>query len=490
MDPGRRISRTGLLIMKRITFRITLIFSLLIIPYILPAQDTEAAMLQVFTSASPETPAVGYPWTLTILINHPVPEDITVIPPPFAGFLSLDRLTKAPRVTETQVQTLIQYRFIPIYSGRFFLESFTVVSPKGITETVPFILNISAEGEEQRTPTMRMIWEEAPRQMAAGERITFALRANGWNSQQPPPEFFMPDVPQGVILSPAPLSAEERTSGIALKLSLIPISAGDFHLSARTLQYENIRFEIPAVQIRITDLVSAGDDQQPQDGADRETSIENASSVVRALFPNFILSSAEKLNAKKKSQCEKIYNTARELWDRGRRAEALAELRRNEKNHPAGALLVQIRRQAEENLGIFNTTNENRQFRKIFSGLSSSNLFLIIIAPFVCLVLLKRNSSRRKIILLCAIIFAMLASLSLYRIFDSRFIFPWKSDKFGVTNGTPVYKTADTEAEELFRFNEGHPVVIILRSDSWVYVKANDAAGLSGWVPAGTIEFY
>jgi len=49
---------------------------------------------------------------------------------------------------------------------------------------------------------------------------------------------------------------------------------------------------------------------------------------------------------------------------------------------------------------------------------------------------------------------------------------------------------ADVEGEVLFSFREGQPVVILLNSGSWVYVRTNDAAGSSGWIPAEEVEFY
>jgi len=48
------------------------------------------------------------------------------------------------------------------------------------------------------------------------------------------------------------ITAEERESGIALKFTFIPLKPGDFRLPGRSVQYENIRFEIPALNVRIT----------------------------------------------------------------------------------------------------------------------------------------------------------------------------------------------------------------------------------------------
>ena len=108
-------------------------------------------------------------------------------------------------------------------------------------------------GQEFITP--RLYWEGAsrtrvPLQIKAGDRVTLVLRAAGWSASAPPPAFFMPEVPLDVILASAPVSADERYNGIIIKLTLIPLKEGVFILPARTLQHENILFEIPLLTIK------------------------------------------------------------------------------------------------------------------------------------------------------------------------------------------------------------------------------------------------
>jgi len=113
---------------------------------------------------------------------------------------------------------------------------------------------------EQRANTLQLRWEGfvpgsmqplSVWQATAGERITLILRANNWFLQQPQPSFFMPEVPLEVLLSAAPITVRERETGILIKLILIPLSAGDVTLPARTLLYGNTNFEIPALTIRV-----------------------------------------------------------------------------------------------------------------------------------------------------------------------------------------------------------------------------------------------
>jgi len=97
---------------------------------------------------------------------------------------------------------------------------------------------------------LRFLWER-PATVTTGERITIILRANNWSSQDPSSEFFKPQVPQGVILSSQPLTPEERASGIAIKLTLIPLTAGDIIIPAQELVQRNIIYVIPALHIRV-----------------------------------------------------------------------------------------------------------------------------------------------------------------------------------------------------------------------------------------------
>ena len=124
-----------------------------------------------------------------------------------------------------------------------------------ITDQENQALAVPAEAE-QRFVTPRLFWEGAsrtriPQQVTAGDRVTLVLRAAGWNAQSPVPAFFLPEVPQNVILAVLPVTTNERFNGIVIKLTLIPLKEGLFILPARLLQYENTRFEIPELNIQV-----------------------------------------------------------------------------------------------------------------------------------------------------------------------------------------------------------------------------------------------
>jgi len=133
-----------------------------------------------------------------------------------------------------------------------------------------FIIEEEIEKEPPRTKinTVTLYWEGTQAQgsvmtprngvltVETGGQITLTLRTNNWFSQQPLPAFFMPPVPQGMILSALTLSAQERAAGIAAKFKLIPLAAGDIILPARTLLYENTQFNIPLLRLQSSRLRS------------------------------------------------------------------------------------------------------------------------------------------------------------------------------------------------------------------------------------------
>jgi len=208
----------------------------------------------VSVTISPTRPLLDTVFTLTMFIDYPVAEEVNIITPMYPEALTVERFIKTPRMTDTGFQTIAEYRFYVNSGGRISLGPFEVTTPIGITVIGPFIFNIQNDAESNIT-TPRMFWEGAPAQMTAGERVSFTLNAAGWSLQQPPPGFFMPQVPRSVILSQSPITPADRTNGVLLRLTLIPLEAGDFVLPVRVLQYENTRFNIPALRIRITNSV-------------------------------------------------------------------------------------------------------------------------------------------------------------------------------------------------------------------------------------------
>jgi len=246
MVAGRRFYRTGLLIF------------LFFCAVKVSAQSGGSA---VAVSVYPQIVNPGIPFTMTFIVDYPNPDNVSVITPQLPAAISLDRIVIYPQThNDGRAFTIVEYRMIISAAlnqsfRHVTFESFMIHTPAGITETGSFILNINIPGTEQRVITQQLIWENVPNQITTGERITLILRTQTGTENSrtnlPQPSFFMPQVPPGVILSPSNISASERTAGLVLKLTLIPLSPGSFNLPARSLLHENTRYEIPALNIRI-----------------------------------------------------------------------------------------------------------------------------------------------------------------------------------------------------------------------------------------------
>jgi hypothetical protein len=459
------------------------------------AQEAWSQETGVFVSVEtyPDIPVAGVPWNLTLFVDHNIPDEVTVIAPPFSTTLRLDRFTKNPRIRGGKLQTVIAYTLIPDRAGSVRIEPFTIRTPAGETKTTALLLNVRSAGTATVPITARLEWEGVPGQMTTGERAVFDLR-----SAIPPPapsvlphEFFMPEVPQGVILSSLPLTAEERASGIAIRLSLIPLDR-DLILPAATLRYENIIFEIPALTIRVTALFEKA--SRGGTAAQREEEEGEEKKREDVLFPGFDFGLLDKSMVKKVwyGQCEDIYNSALSLWEMGLYAQALAELRGNERDHPAGVYFRDIRREAEHSLGIFNTADESRWKRKIILALAFLLFLVVIVTPFVYFTLMRKPLWKKGVFFLLTAAFSVAGFISLYLFMDLGSVFGGKAERYGITYNTPVRRTADFEGQEFFSFKEGQPVVIMLNSGSWLHVRTNNVIGGmdSGWVQADKVIFY
>ena len=228
------------------------LFSFVIINLTINAQETNPADSnpQVLIQTSSEAPVTGKPWVLTLIIDYPNPDEVSVAAPSFGSF-SLERYTKSVGLIENRYQTVIDYRFIPNSTGHFILEAFAIICPSGIKTTEPLFLNITAETTEVKPVVLKLAWENVPSKIEVGERVTLSLWANSRNLQQLPHGFFMPEVPAGLILSYLQLREQEKADGLYAKFDLIPFE-GNVFLPSRVLQFENVLYEVPALRLTVT----------------------------------------------------------------------------------------------------------------------------------------------------------------------------------------------------------------------------------------------
>ena len=214
---------------------------------------------RVFIQTAPDIPVEGAPLTLTLLVAHANPDEVNVIAPPFTDGILLDYMLKGPRLVnaDTERWTVIEFRFTLTGSGTITFEPFTIITPLGRTQTEPFdIIVRKSPGigtDIGETAYFRMSWENVPANLKVGENAIIALRVNGWKNAfaLPSSGSFLPPVPMGHIVESLPISEKDKSSGIALKLRIIPLQTGVLTIANRRLTIENAVYEVPVLRIPV-----------------------------------------------------------------------------------------------------------------------------------------------------------------------------------------------------------------------------------------------
>jgi len=485
----RRFISTGLL-------TVILFIATLLLPVAVPAEEdgnggegrsesgsgSGSGGPQVILHHSHRDLVAGTTWTLIMIVSHNFPNQVSTTSPPFPEEVTLSQMRKGIRFVNpakgdwgtTTIQsrgplpvpekdegdeeeedsenvyeqwTAIEYRFLLTDPGIVEFEPFIVTTPQGRTVTEPFVIYIR---EPHRVvverPRYRVSWGGLPAEMTVGESVTLTLSVS--SSRQipsiPAPEQFIPVVPHGFILEFIALSQEEKNTELAAKMRLIPLTAVPFSLDRLQLPFGGGIFEVPSVRIPVRRLAenTAGVQENiilPEPEPETE--------ITRHIVPFPLLAQAVSVHTglynKHRAECDIIYDEAKSLWARGYMADAIAVLRKNERDHRARAFFAAIRREAELTLGLISTNNERRPF------------------------LFFRN----------------------------------KRSRVGVLKETTVHRIPDSSGTEIARFLEGQPVTVLnennrtrtensVSNESWLRVTANDNTGISGWVPVENIIFY
>jgi len=229
---------------------------LLLLPSILGAQ--EYGKPRILIQTVPDRPVEGSALTLTLLVDHGNPDEINVMAPPFTDGILLDFMLKGPRLVNADSErwTAIEFRFTLTGSGTITFEPFTIMTPKGRIQTDPFdIIVVKSPGAgSAETAYIRLSWENVPANLKVGENAIVSLRVNGWKNGMALPESgkLLPPVPMGHIVESLPLSEKDKSTGIALKLRIIPLQAGVLTLQNRRLTIENIIYEVPVLRIQVS----------------------------------------------------------------------------------------------------------------------------------------------------------------------------------------------------------------------------------------------
>ena len=345
-----------------------------------------------------------------------------------------------------------------------------------------------------------------PTPLHMGERGQIILELVNWNPQRTAPTgIFQGMAPLYAILGESP--PQRNAEGIYLyTLSLIPLEERNIVITPFTHQHGDLTLNIPRISVSV--LPKRTLQQAP--GADEisdETLLDGKHLAAQGDIPPFPETRVSPMPFLQ-GDYDRIIDSVRSLWDEKLLAQALAELRRNERDSLVGPYLAPLRREIEQILGFGFTENERWRplgipllsYVFFLSAIVFVVVFLFILGPRQKTIL--RTKSRKVltlhfrksyVLLMTSVLLIGLVLMFLEERFGNlpagRFRSPGRTAVLRETQG---YRVPDFRGMVNDLFNEGQPVIVIdYGSDQrfdWRYVEAPD--GRSGWVPRETVITY
>ncbi|MDL2229776.1 hypothetical protein LJC14_05955 [Treponema sp. OttesenSCG-928-L16] len=496
MDRSCFGKRTGLLILL-------LFSSLSLWAYSGPDED-----LKIEVYSSPENAEEGGDWVLSIFVEHPRPEEVTVKPPALPAGLTLDRVRTEGRLVrgageQHERWTVVELLFKTERAGYYRLNPFMVSVP-GKERESPEIVLLVAGGALPAAPLYRpgLFWESVPGSIREGSGAEILLILSGWDPHKPRPEEsrFQVSVPEQVLAERLPLRDADRRKGAVLRLNLIPLKTGSIKLPRVSLQYEDIFIEAPAPSIQAVPASFAGDAGNKREVKDGSGSAETMGTAAAGSSEGehpFAGEMPESLPFFLRPSYAALGERLSLLWDEGERARVIAELRRTERDTLFGPFAAGLRRRSEALL--HSGISEDEQWRPV-------GLFAVFAAGGLCFCLALFAVRRHRIIsrkedetaqrsgssplLLLGFIFAfMITVFGVYGLGSSlvnRGFFG--GTKAAVMKSCNAYKVPENDGGLIASFSEGEAVRIHSGAGSWVYVQSS--GGSAGWVALENIIPY
>jgi hypothetical protein len=288
-----------------------------------------------------------------------------------------------------------------------------------------------------------------------------------------------------MILLAEPVGPQDRAAGLILRLRLVALDAGNLHFPAKSVLVDGVAFEVPALRIPVSPARIAEDPPVPEKTPEAPAPEEKPA----PLFPDSESSSRRHpvLFAVFRRDFGNIYRTARNWWDRGYRAEALAELRKHERDHPASSLFLSLRRDAERNMGLARTGDESPRIVQLAYLLGG--VFFTLALGLVCFRLpagLRGKKAIKVFVVLCAAV----SVVFFYRFIEREMPgYP----RSGVLKETSLRRIPDSQGTVTARFSEGQAGRLPFapeKTGDWVWISIQDENGAAGWVPKDQVVFY
>jgi hypothetical protein len=310
-------------------------------------------------------------------------------------------------------------------------------------------------------------WKDLPPALTVGQEARLALYFNGERGS-----FRMPPVPPMVIMEALPPEGDEF-----LAFRVIPLEGPFFILPAFNLSPERGAPAAPALEIPVNPA--------PRTPPPPEAGESPAGPAPRKL-PPFLTQDAFRGS-------REVLERSRTLWEGGQPVEALAELRRHERDHIAGFKMAAHRRELERALHL--EGEEDEVFRHPLLLIPAAVLCLILAALSITLPAGLRPGRRRlinRISRLSCLVFSVLAFLCLLRLTTLRSLPVYlvgRSPRQALARETPMYQVPEEGATTTAILREGQGLLIYEVRGDWAYAESlRDRS--AGWIKAGSYLIY
>ena len=457
---------------------------------------SEAAPLEIRIETTPANPMVNNPWAISLLVNHPLPSQVDVTPPRFPPSLILERVrTETRTVAQSGRWTRVEFLFTPQSAGTVTVGSFEVKIPdqKAASEETTVRFRAAAGTVVRYNPRFR--WSAPVPSIPSGYRGELLLELSGWDPLLDAPSgFFGGKVPVNVILEEG-LPVNTGAGVYLYTIGITPLEDNEISLDPVSFRASTYSLSVPGIKVSV---LPAGKEDAAPESVDEPLSSARISGLEEIPPPPFP-ETGGKIFPLFRGEYNRLCAKAKALWESSRRVEALAEIRRNERDNLAGPFLVPLRREMEQSLGLGFTEDERwRPFR--ISLLSWAVLGLIILSTVPILFFFrsgfrirrKNVTSRRRggfktiIILVISIGIAFIfLEEGLGSFLLGNFSSPGNS---AVLERTPAYRVPDTKGAINLWFSEGQPVIVGDYRLNWCFAETSD--GRSGWVRRESVFTY
>jgi hypothetical protein len=451
----------------------------------------EGETLEVLIETSPANPVVNSLWSVYVLVKHPSPREVSVEPPRFPSSIALERVRAEARNTaQGELWTRVEFLFTPLKADTITLEPFDVKTPLGHAQSAAVNVTIREETVRRRYEP-RFRWQGRVPSVSTGKKGELLLELVNWDPMKTIPQgFFQGKAPTNAILEE---SMPQGEGGVyRYTISIIPLENSAVKIGPISFVYDIYALTIPEITVPV---VPAGRPQAVSSEGVAAPQNDDPSNDVLPPFP----SGREKVFFLFQTEYDEIKAKARSLWEENHRAEALAEIRKSERDNLFGPYLVPLRMEIEKIMGLGFTENERWHPFKIpltvwaFSGFV---IFLVVVFLFAFRpqrrikwksAIFHRGNNFFTVIVL---VFAVALGFIFLEESVSKFTFgsSGSTGKTGVLKETQGYRIPDYKGAISEKFLEGQPANIGDYSGDWCFAETPD--GRSGWVPRESVIPY